>query len=383
MVAAFAAMMPFSPLLPALRQGPLWLRRALRKRQLRLLLLALSAHLLATSRNPYTLGRHRFHITDIVNDADAFHHFRFGIAGLGELVARSRLPAFFNTRSGYPTDAEEAMLIVLNRLAYPSRQPDLNNGRFNRWPSEISEIWLRTCTLLQEQWADLITCFRDYFQRNGLARVCGEAMARSSGYPAAKIAFFIDGTDIYITRPGGPNVNQRAFYDGHHRAHAIKFLLLTSPCGLIICILGPFQGTMTDATAYNTLQIADMCRALFQVENAGRATGNVLLGLGDSAFPASDILLTRFADSPLLTPDQRVFNRVMASLRITIENSIGYAKRLMAKVQFFATLQVGQGQIGVESQVAFWICNCRVCLYGSQASQRFGIPPPTLAQYLQ
>ena len=354
---------------------------ALCLRRRRLLLFLLTAQLLSP-RAEYRLHRHRFRISDLRDDYETLHYFRLSIPALRELVVRLQLPQHFTTRSGFPTDAEEALLITLNRLAYPSRQLDQFNGRFDRHPSEISEIWLRTCGLLYDHWRDRIMCYEDFFLPTGQVRECAEASAHLSGYSTALVGVFIDGTTIPITRPGGRYSRQRVFFDGQHRTHAIKLLTLLAPSGLTVAVFGPWQGTMTDITAYNTAGIAEILRLLLAPENAGHAPNDRVCCLGDSAFPPSDVMLTLFPNGPGLTAAQRHFNAAMSSLRVSIEHSFKDLKKLFAKLAFSPTLQVAKGQIGIEALIATFFLNCRVCVHGTQTMSRFHVLPPTFEQYL-
>ena len=143
LIVQFAAAYPVGSLLLLARlraARPALAAILLRRRHLRLALLLFGTTLLSDARADYRLHRHRFHINDLENDEEAIHYFRFSISALHELSARLQLPRYFSTRSGFPTDFEEALLIVLNRLTYPSRLRDQFNGRFQRSRSELSEI---------------------------------------------------------------------------------------------------------------------------------------------------------------------------------------------------------------------------------------------------
>ena len=64
---------------------------------------------------------------------------------------------------------------------------------------------------------------------------CGQAID-AKGTPLENCFGFIDGTVRPICRP---RKNQRIVYNGHKRVHALKFLLLETPNGLIANLYGP------------------------------------------------------------------------------------------------------------------------------------------------
>jgi len=58
----------------------------------------------------------------------------------------------------------------------------------------------------------------------------------------------LDGTYRRIPRP---TQNQAVFYTGYKRYHAIKFLSLTLPNGIIAMMDGPYAGSKNDSTLFN------------------------------------------------------------------------------------------------------------------------------------
>eukprot|EP00727_Mastigamoeba_balamuthi_P002399 m51a1_g12156 hypothetical protein (212) ;mRNA; f:3170-4082 len=130
-------------------------------------------------------------VDDIPLDEDALHDFHFWRADLARLIPLLGLPPIVNTPHCHPATAEEAALIVMYRLAYPGH-----------WK---------------------ITCWREAF-RPVNTRFLAEVSAVKMGYPGALFLMYLDGTDIYIQRPGGTYDVQRSVFIGHHRQHAILYL---------------------------------------------------------------------------------------------------------------------------------------------------------------
>lgn len=69
-----------------------------------------------------------------------------------------------------------------------------------------------------------------------------------AGADLDKCVGFIDGTAIFVARPGGGL--QRACNSGHKRRHALKFQGVLTPDGLFVHLFGPLEGRRHDMTMY-------------------------------------------------------------------------------------------------------------------------------------
>lgn len=344
--------------------------------------LAILIALLQEDGDPWRgMPRVRMSIDAIASEDDAYHDFRFTRVALFRLVPLLHLPESFCThRNRYTADREEAVLLVLYRLAYPGRWRDRGmRETFQRSASELSEIFNETVGMLHRQWTRLITCWRDVFAPPN-ARFLAEATARKMGYNGALFLLFGDGSDIYITRPGGSYDLQRAMYTGHHRQHAVLFLGFVTPNGMWAMVFGPFAGTTNDVTAYTTANVESKLRHLLAPVNAGRAPGDVVSAAGDSIFPQSDVMQVR--RTGVLTRNERDYNIAFSSVRIAVEWSFSKVFTLWAHTNWYMKLSVGASPVGTVVLVAFFLTNCHTCFYGSQVGQYFGVLPPTIEEYL-
>jgi hypothetical protein len=105
------------------------------------------------------MPRSRLGIADIPDDETARHHFRFTRPQLSRLLPLLRLPPTISTRNRYVATAEEALLIVLFRLAFPSRLADrVFKEWFNRSAPEICELFNTTCNQLWNAWHRRVRC---------------------------------------------------------------------------------------------------------------------------------------------------------------------------------------------------------------------------------
>lgn len=66
----------------------------------------------------------------------------------------------------------------------------------------------------------------------------------SKGAPLSNCWAFIDGTARPICRP---TQQQRIYFSGHKRVHALKYQSLMCPNGLICQLDGPYPGSRHDA----------------------------------------------------------------------------------------------------------------------------------------
>lgn len=70
------------------------------------------------------------------------------------------------------------------------------------------------------------------------------------GAPLPSCIGFLDCTEVFMNRPGGASVNQRACYSGHKRTKCLNYLTITTPDGLVIYMYGPEEGRRHDVTLY-------------------------------------------------------------------------------------------------------------------------------------
>jgi len=81
-------------------------------------------------------------------------------------------------------------------------------------------------------------------------------MILDSGAYLDRCVGFIDGTTIFVARPGGGY--QRACYSGHKRKHSIKFQSVLTPDGLLFKFSGPWERRRHDMTLFHESGLDDI-----------------------------------------------------------------------------------------------------------------------------
>ena len=128
------------------------------------------------------------------------------------------------------------MLVLLTRLAWPSRVADIAESS-NRYPSAISSGF----NWMIEYIYDTFSYLRDWRSLAVFVDRFGEfadAIHRR-GSPLRNIIGFVDGKLQNVGRPGR---NQGVLYSGMNRVHAIKWQGIMLPNGMMPYPFGPICG---------------------------------------------------------------------------------------------------------------------------------------------
>ena len=172
-----------------------------------------------------------------LSDDECVQYFRFRRDEIRQLAAALHLPVVVTVaRSRVAAPREEALCIVLRRLAYPVRHADLA-PMFSRSASALSEIGNFTTVWLAQHWGGLLQ-----FDALGMSRNAARfalAVKQQSGDAADCVVGFIDGTGRAIARPVE---GQRLVFSGHHRRHELSYQVVVSPDGLVRAAFGPIPG---------------------------------------------------------------------------------------------------------------------------------------------
>ena len=192
--------------------------------------------------------------------------------------------------------------------------------------------------------------------------------------PLNNCAGFIDGSNQYTDRPGK---YQHILYNGHKRAHLVKWQGIMLPNGIMPMPFGPINGRHHDAF------MLEMSGVIPAMRRACRRAGRTHQLYGDPAYPLSQWLGAPF-DVPggLLTAEEARLNASMSSARIAVEWGFGKIKTNWAYLDFEKGMKPYQSDIQKYWPVAQILTNCHTCLYGSQTSNYFRIRPPSLEVYL-
>ncbi|ETV83757.1 hypothetical protein H257_04388 [Aphanomyces astaci] len=96
----------------------------------------------------------RFNL-DAMTDANAVLDYRFDVVGIRKLGYYLGLPAVVVTENWSRALRDEAMCIVLGRMAFPTRLHGMSKT-FGRSRSSICDVFLHTINLLYEIWGNLL-----------------------------------------------------------------------------------------------------------------------------------------------------------------------------------------------------------------------------------
>lgn len=290
--------------------------------------------------------------------------FRFSKEEIPRLVDALRLPAVIITRERCRVNAEEALCILLRRLAFPSRLLDLRE--FGRSEAALSGIFLHLVRDLANRFADILHFDADRL-RAQLPRFAG-AIARRA--PLDKCWGFIDGT---VRPTARPSHHQHEFFNGHKWYHGFKFHIIATPDGLISHLFGPVEGRRHDMLLVHESGL----HGLLQSEGF-----RDYFIYGDPAYRGSPQILSPFRGAAL-TPAQRKFNASMSAVRVSVEWAFGLVVNQFQALQFKYNMKILLNPVASIYSVAVLLTNCRTCLRGGNSiAFAFNLAPPSLQEYL-
>jgi hypothetical protein len=179
---------------------------------------------------------------------------------------------------------------------------------------------------------------------------------------------FIDGTVRPISRP---DENQRRYYSGYKKTHAMKFQAVTTPDGLMSHLAGPWEGRVGDYRMFIESNLQGRLRELNALPNgADRRPEERLYIYGDPAYGLSYGIMSAFKAQPgaPLDPIQQAINTAMSSVRISVEHGFAKTMMLWSFNGFKYNLKVGLSPVGGYFMVAVLLCNIHTCFNGNQTS---------------
>jgi nuclease HARBI1 len=302
-------------------------------------------------------------------DEEFVNIFRFSKTDFRGLVTLFQFEEEVEVNYRYKVSGEECLLILLCRLSYPGRLCQLSRV-FHRSKAALSTIFNHALAHVHEKTKHLLTfdphrLSGEYFNRMArLNRTKCPLLPNCIGY--------IDGTVRPICKPSR---DQRVFYNGHKRVHALKFHNILFPDGMIVYMDGPYPGRDHDA---GLLHRSGLDTAL---EHHLLVGGRQYHLYGDSGYPLRPYLLRPHGGASL-TRQQLASNAAMSTLRTSVEWSFGKVSTLFAFVDFKKNAKLQLQPVGKYYLVATVLANCHTCLYGSQVNTFFNSQPPPIDEYL-
>ena len=118
-----------------------------------------------------------------------------------------------------------------------------------------------------------------------------------------------------------------------------------------------------------------------QLRQFNQANGDPFVVYGDPAYSLSRNIISPFRGARL-TQQEQEFNTRMSAVRSSVEWGFGKITQYFAYLDFRKNLKVLLQPVGKYYLVGTLLVNCHTCLYGSQTSTYFNLPPPSLETYL-
>lgn len=140
---------------------------------------------------------------------------------------------------------------------------------------------------------------------------------------------------------------------------------------------GPFIGRRHDAAVFNLSNLRQEMENVFYLPTANYAL------YGDPGYSNSQYVKVGYKNHQHLTERQKLFNKQMSSLRVSVEYGFGKIVQLFAYVDFKKNQKLYLQHLKMQYYVAALLVNCHVCMNGSQVSNFFQCLPPSIEEYLQ
>lgn len=212
---------------------------------------------------------------------------------------------------------------------------------------------------------------KDFMQAR--ARLYSNSIQQKSPY-LNRCVGFVDGTVIKVAKPLNNSI-QKSVYNGHKRAHALKFQVVLLPDGLAIHTGSMHEGRRHDITLWRRSNLDVQLESILDID------GEQYSIFGDSAYVRKPWL--EIPDSgAFLTPYQEHVNASKSKARVTAEWYFMEMKKYWARCDYKRSLRILQAPYGKFILGAVLLTNIRNCLYPNEISQFFGCNPPSLEEYL-
>ncbi|XP_065312485.1 uncharacterized protein [Dermacentor albipictus] len=306
---------------------------------------------------------------DAMDDGVFRTYFRFEKEHIGRLQRALRIPDKVVTAQRVAVPGDEALCITLRRLAYPNRLCDLED-LFGRHSSTLSSLTNEVLRHIDERFFHLLDDVNNHSWLNLDTLEKFSQAIHAKGAPLTNCWGFIDGTARAICRP---TRNQKLYFSGHKRFHALKYQSIMCPNGIICQLDGSYPGSKHDAGNFGISNVYSKLERLVQGRN--------FCIYGDPAYPLRPLLLKPYGGVSI-TPEQCAFNKAMSSVRQAVEWGFGKIAGLFAFVDFKKNQKLYRQNVPRIYKASALLANCHTCLYGAQVSHYFGLDPPDLETYL-
>jgi len=298
--------------------------------------------------------------------------FSFRPADVGRLAGLLEVQGG-SSRRGCKATPVEQLCVIVRRLSSPARWRDLEI-LLDRGRSSLCELFYEPIEQLDVRCSGLLCSCRGDLMKERAAVYAQRVLEK--GGPLDNCVGFIDGTGVFVARPGG--ALHRSVYSGHERNHMLKFQTVTTPDGLSFHLYGPVEGRRHVITMYREAGMDDMLQA-------GLHIGGIQYCIyGDKAYLIRPWMQDAFP-APLggeADADEDTQNTDMAGLPVFVEWGYKEVKQVFTSLDFKRKLNIREGPVTLVYRCAALLWNMRTCLNGSQTASVFRCDPPDLENYL-
>ena len=183
---------------------------------------------------------HRQHSLSTLNDHDIVHLTRFTLSDLKRVTKLLAIPTVFSTPSGCRLAGEEAIFLLLCRLAWPTRLQTLAIF-FQYCPSTISEATNWILAHIHKSWDFLLHDFNSRLASEHLSPLRLELFASKIYAQGAPLPACWGSIDCTIWEICCPTRWQKECYNGYKHMHAVKYSAVKAPDGIIYHLWGPLK----------------------------------------------------------------------------------------------------------------------------------------------
>jgi hypothetical protein len=317
-------------------------------------------------------------------EQECVDHLRFRRQDLPRLQRALRIPETVTLPNRVSVSGEEALCILLYRLAYPVRFATMAVF-FQRSSSTLCRVfrWVldHVFTEQRHRVQDYLRFWHPRFPAlaNAVRRKRIKLGLAGVDESHRHIVGFIDGTLRKCSRPTSvPNLDvQRVLYNGWKKVHAIKFQSVELPNGMCADLFGPVCGAHNDNFLLRLSAFPDRMMRL-QAAPA-RITYKIY---GDSAYPLYNNITRPYKGNNVTRVQQRI-NGVFSKLRVCVEWGFAANANLFSFADFPRQMRMFVSPIGRIYVVCVLLRNAYACLYGNETSTFFKITPPSLEEYFE
>ena len=298
-------------------------------------------------------------------------YFRFQFKDIHLLINLLGIPDTVNYK-GHVCSSLEAILILLRRLSSQCRYSDFC-VEFDLLPQFLSFIFNGLCLFLFKKIGPHIRRFNHKWLVNREKLEYWSTKLEEKGCPLNNCVGWADGTHVPVCKP---SIGQRSFYDGHHKTHCFKLLVITFPSGLVLSY-GPFEGSTHDSRAADIVGLD-----ILASENFTFPDGTYFTLFLDLGYRLGQCVITPFRNRRNLSVEEQHWNRTMSRQRIAVEWSIGRIKTLFKLLNNKSQLKVLMSPVATYWFIACHLTNLHGIFYGNELSKYFDVDVEKLEDYI-